>query len=257
MATLPAMSSPAPRLRRPKSKPCSSGFKSSRTSASQARTTPSILDESIDRTRNASKVQMQVIQRELGYDKKRWNSFRSYCHDAVTSARLNWDGNWKSQRSEKLSMAYNAIEASFPDTRRFEGQWTIDRTVKQCWDNRKNYRNCVNPTTFCGKEARRGESPSTTPHTSPSPPRSPTAPRSSGSPTPGPSRPHARPINRHRIDPDDDSNGDEDGFVDASDPECTLDHGDGYGGKSAKGKGKHKATTQGGKNPKQARRDNQ
>ncbi|KAJ6580620.1 hypothetical protein B0H19DRAFT_1111938 [Mycena capillaripes] len=234
------------------------------TPASQARTTPSIPDESIDRPRNASKIQMRVIRRELGYDKERWNSFRSYCRDAVTSARLNWDGNWKSQRSEKLAMAYNAIEAAFPETRRFEGQWAIDRTVKQCWDNRKNYRNCVNnPTTFRGKEAaarraRRGESPGTTPHTSPSPPRSPTAPRSSGSPTPGPSRPHARPINRRRIDDsDDDSNGDEDEFVDASDPECTLDKGDGNDGKSAKGKGKRKATTQGGKSPKQARRDNQ
>jgi len=47
---------------------------------------------------------------------------------------------------------------------------------------------------------------------------------------------------------DDDLNGDEDEFVDASDPE-----GDGNGGKSAKAKGKHKVTTQGGKNPKQAR----
>ncbi|KAF8179753.1 hypothetical protein K438DRAFT_1977119 [Mycena galopus ATCC 62051] len=159
-------------------------------------------------------------------------------------------------------MAYNA--APFPETCRFEGQWAVDCTVKQCWDARKNYRNCVNnPTTFCGKEAaachaRRGESPSTTPHTSPSPPRSPTVPRSSGSPTPGPSRPHARPINRRRIDDsDDDSNGNEDQFVDASDPECTLDHGDGNGGKWAKAKGKHKATTQDGKNPKQAQRDNQ
>jgi hypothetical protein len=36
---------------------------------------------------------------------------KSYCRDAATSARLNWDGNWKSQRSEKLSMAYNAVRA--------------------------------------------------------------------------------------------------------------------------------------------------
>jgi hypothetical protein len=36
---------------------------------------------------------------------------KSYCRDAATSARLNWDGNWKSQRSDKLSMAYNAVRA--------------------------------------------------------------------------------------------------------------------------------------------------
>jgi hypothetical protein len=71
---------------------------------------------------------MRVIRRGLGYDKKRRNSFRvcahiyllcipvlspwstkSYCRDTATSGRLNWDGNWKSQRSEKLSMAYKAV----------------------------------------------------------------------------------------------------------------------------------------------------
>ncbi|KAJ7337009.1 hypothetical protein DFH08DRAFT_282487 [Mycena albidolilacea] len=214
---------------------------------------------------------MRVTQQELGYDKKRWNSFWVCAHiylrfvpvlSAATSGRLNWDGNWKSQRSKKLPMAYKAIEAAFPETRRFEGQWDIYRTVKQYWDNRRNYRNCVNnPTTFRGKEAaarraHRGESPGTTSRTSPSLPRSPTAPRSSGSPTPGPSRPHTRPINCPRIDDsDDDSNGDDNEFLDASDPECALDEGNGNGGKSAKAKGKRKATTQGGKNPKQARRD--
>jgi hypothetical protein len=56
-------------------------------------------------------------------------------------------------------------------------------------------------------------------------------------------------------DSDDDSNGDDNEFLDASDPECTLDEGNGNGGKSVKAKGKRKATTQGGKNPKQARCD--
>ncbi|KAJ7858257.1 hypothetical protein B0H14DRAFT_2577874 [Mycena olivaceomarginata] len=34
--------------------------------------------------------------------------------DAATSARLNWDGKWKSQRSENLSMAYNATLFGIP-----------------------------------------------------------------------------------------------------------------------------------------------
>ncbi|KAF8125393.1 hypothetical protein K438DRAFT_1218661 [Mycena galopus ATCC 62051] len=243
-------------------------------STSQA--TPSIPNESIDRPKNASKITMQAIRAKLGYDKTRWNSFRSYCRDAATSARLNWDGNWKSQRSEKLSMAYNAvrllytiprvhysfpkIEAAFPETRRFEGQWAIDRTVKQCWDNRKNYRNCVNkPTTFRGKEAaarraRRVQSPASTSRTSPA------------SPTPGPSR---RRPSTHRnsdsgSDDDDDDDGDrdnEDEFVAASDNEPPRDEQDedeleeeDDGGMSEKAKGKRKASEQGGKDPKQARR---
>ncbi|KAF7347011.1 hypothetical protein MVEN_01454200 [Mycena venus] len=232
------------------------------TSSSQARSTPSIPDESIDRPKNASKISMRVIREELGYDKTRWNSFRSYCRDAATSARLNWDGNWKSQRSEKLSMAYNAIEEAFPETRRFQGQWAIDRTVKQCWDNRKNYRNCVkNEKTYRGKEAaarRARRAPST--GTSPSPHRTPTPPRSSGSPTPGPSRPRARPLKPRRIsDSDDDDDNDE--FIAASDPEAPRDEeaeeeGDEDAGRmSEKAKGKRKASDQGRKNPKRARRE--
>ncbi|KAJ7261659.1 hypothetical protein C8J57DRAFT_1719778 [Mycena rebaudengoi] len=255
------------------------------TSTSQAGNRPSIPDESINRPKNASKITMRAIRAELGYDKTRWNSFRvralfvfiaipvlsalsmkSYCRDAATSARLNWDGNWKLQRSEKLSMAYNAIEAAFPETRRFEGQWAIDRTVKQCWNNRKNYRNCVhNDKTYRGKEAaarraRHAVSPGTTPRTSPTPQRTPAAARSNGSPTPGPSRPpRARPINRRRIS---DSDDDEDEFVAASDPEAPRDEDaedegeeedDGRMSKTAKGK--RKASTQGGKNSKQARHE--
>ncbi|KAJ7790804.1 hypothetical protein B0H14DRAFT_3161231 [Mycena olivaceomarginata] len=71
---------------------------------SQAGITPSIPDEPTDHLRNAPKIQMWVIWQELGHDKKRWNSFRSaklYCRDVATSGCLNWDGNWKSQRSEK------------------------------------------------------------------------------------------------------------------------------------------------------------
>ncbi|KAF8152775.1 hypothetical protein K438DRAFT_1864118 [Mycena galopus ATCC 62051] len=191
-------------------------------STSQA--TPSIPNESIDHPKNASKRTMQAIRAKLGYDKTRWYSFRSYCRDAATFARLNWDGNWKSQRSEKLSMAYNA------------------------------------PTTFRGKEAaarraRRVQSPASTSRTFPA------------SPTPGPSR--RRPSTHRNSDlgsdeDDDDDDGDwdnEDEFVDASDHEAPPDEQDederekeDDGGMSEKAKGKCKASEQGGKDPKQARR---
>ncbi|KAJ7224130.1 hypothetical protein GGX14DRAFT_386924 [Mycena pura] len=73
---------------------------------------------------------------------------KSYCRDAVTSARLNWDQDWKSQRSDKL------IEGKKLETRRFAGHWAIDRTVKQFWNNRNTYRSCVNnESTYRGKEA--------------------------------------------------------------------------------------------------------
>ncbi|KAJ7844265.1 hypothetical protein B0H14DRAFT_3687333 [Mycena olivaceomarginata] len=73
-------------------------------------------DKSIDRPRRASKVSMRQIRQDLGYDKTRWNSFRTYCRDAATSARLNWGENWKSQRSDKLSKAYNVGEDVFQPT---------------------------------------------------------------------------------------------------------------------------------------------
>ncbi|KAJ6478354.1 hypothetical protein C8R45DRAFT_1216508 [Mycena sanguinolenta] len=181
---------------------------------SQTRSAPSVPDESVNRPKNASKTTMRTIQKELGYDKVRWNAFRSYCRDATTSARLDWDGNWKSQRSEKLSMAYNAIEEAFPETRRFQGQWAIDRTVKQYWNNRKNYRSCVDkPTTYRGKQAlaRRAQ------HTE-SPDASVRSPRPSSPPMAGPSRPPPCPLNNTR--PPSDSEEDGDNFVPLSDPDA-------------------------------------
>ncbi|KAJ7830345.1 hypothetical protein B0H14DRAFT_2593424 [Mycena olivaceomarginata] len=220
-------------------------------SPSQAGITPSIPDEPTDHLRNAPKIQMWVIWQELGHDKKRWNSFqvcahiyllfvpvlspwsaKLYCRDVATSGCLNWDGNWKSQRSEKLSIAYKA-------THRFEGQWAIDHTVKQYWDSpRTTGTVSTTPPRSSGKEAaaRRARCVAR-------PRRARPIPTLSQSTVPG--------IN----DSDDDSNSDNNEFLDASDPECALDEGNGNGGKSAKAKGKRKATTQGGKNPNQARRD--
>ncbi|KAJ6451056.1 hypothetical protein C8R45DRAFT_92681 [Mycena sanguinolenta] len=226
--------------------------------------TPSIPDESISRPKNASKSSMWSIRKELGYDKIRWNAFRSYCRDAAMSAHLNWDGNWKSQRSDKLSMAYNAIEEAFPETRRFEGQWAIDRAVKQYWDNRKTYRSCVGKgTTYRGRQAAacrasRAESPGNPTPSTPSPQRMHSPPRSNNSAAAGPSRPRARPLNHRRISDSDDDDDDEDEFVAASDGKTP--HNDDAGdeqeeedhGKS-KSKGKRKACGQGGKNTKRAR----
>ncbi|KAF8182835.1 hypothetical protein K438DRAFT_1840007 [Mycena galopus ATCC 62051] len=156
-------------------------------STSQA--TPSIPNESIDHPKNASKRTMQAIRAKLGYDKTRWYSFRSYCRDAATFARLNWDGNWKSQRSEKLSMAYNA------------------------------------PTTFRGKEAaarraRRVQSPASTSCTFPA---SPTPGPSRRRPS------THRNSNLGSDEDDNNNNGDwdnEDEFVAASDHEAPPDEQD-------------------------------
>ncbi|KAJ7790811.1 hypothetical protein B0H14DRAFT_2625695 [Mycena olivaceomarginata] len=201
-------------------------------SPSQAGITPSIPDEPTDHLRNAPKIQMWVIWQELGHDKKRWNSFQLYCRDVATSGCLNWDGNWKSQRSEKLSMAYKA-------TRRFEGQWAIDHTVKQYWDSpRTTGTVSTTPPRSMARKLQPAVLAVWLAHAGPVP-----SPTLSQSTVPG--------IN----DSDDDSNGDNNEFLDASDPECALDEGNGNGGKSAKAKGKRKATTQGGKNPNQARRD--
>ncbi|KAF8170854.1 hypothetical protein K438DRAFT_1982414 [Mycena galopus ATCC 62051] len=181
-------------------------------STSQA--TPSIPNESIHRSRNASKTSMQAIRAKLGYDKTRWNSFWSYCRDAATSARLNWDGNWKSQRSEKLSMAYNAIEAAFPETALTSLRPSAARKLRPV--SRFHL-----------------------PHFS----------RLS----------HARPIPSPPFQSPKQDNEDE--FVAASDHEAPRDEQDedereeeDDGGMSEMAKGKRKASEQGGKDPKQARR---
>ncbi|KAJ7331373.1 hypothetical protein DFH08DRAFT_966387 [Mycena albidolilacea] len=185
---------------------------------------------------------MRQIREDLGYDKTQWNSFRTYCRDAATSARLNWGENWKSQRSDKLSKAYNAIEEAFPETRRFKGQWAIDRTVKQFWDNRKTYRSCVNnKSTYCGRQvaARRAARAATSPRTSPSP----LACTSPISPMPGPSRPRRRPP--IDSDDDDDDGQGEDVFQPASDEDTEHnrgDEGEDEDEMSEKAKGKRKAS---------------
>ncbi|KAJ7882541.1 hypothetical protein B0H14DRAFT_3433342 [Mycena olivaceomarginata] len=121
------------------------------------------------------------------------------CRPTATSTRLNWGENWKSQWSDKLSKAYNAIEEAFPETRRFKGQWAINRTAS------------------CHPTRRRA----TSPRTSPSLP----ARTSPISPTPGPLRPrHCSPINS-----DDDDNDDgqgEDVFHPASDEDIEHNGGD-------------------------------
>ncbi|KAJ7218622.1 hypothetical protein GGX14DRAFT_560970 [Mycena pura] len=212
---------------------------------------PSVPDESIARPRAASKVPMKEIQRHLGYDDKQWNSlFRTYCRDALTSARLKTGENWKAQRAEKLTMAYNAIEEAFPETRRFQGQWGIDRTVKQCWDNRMNYyRNNVDkPDTYRGREAaarrarRNGSSP---PRSSHSPPPS----DRDRAPSPGPSRPQPRPKkNPARVESGSEDE-DNDQFVAQSQDEDDDDENEDSAGvgMSARALGKRKADVQGGR----------
>ncbi|KAJ7196298.1 hypothetical protein GGX14DRAFT_575108 [Mycena pura] len=210
---------------------------------------PSVPDESIARPRAASKVPMKDIQRHLGYDDKQWNRFRTYCRDALTSARLNTSENWKAQRAEKLTMAYNAIEEAFPETRRFQGQWGIDRAVKQCWDNRMNYRKNVDkPDTYRGREAaarrarRNGSSP---PRSSHSPPPS----DRDRVPSPAPSRPLPRPKKNPARVESGSENEDNDEFVAQSQDEDDDNENEERAGvgMSAKALGKRKADAQGGR----------
>ncbi|KAJ7733365.1 hypothetical protein B0H14DRAFT_2639630 [Mycena olivaceomarginata] len=170
-------------------------------------------DKSIDRPRRASKVSMRQIQQDLG-------PIFVMLQSPPTSIGAKIGSH---NGSDKLSKAYNAIEEAFPETCRFKGQWAIDRTVKQFWDNHKTYRSCVNnKSTYRGKQvaARRAARAATSPRTSPSPP----ARTSPILPTPGPSRPHCRPP----IDSDDDNDigQGEDVFQPASDEDTEHNRGD-------------------------------
>ncbi|KAJ7367133.1 hypothetical protein DFH08DRAFT_797966 [Mycena albidolilacea] len=181
-------------------------------------------NESIDRPRRASKVSMQQIRQDLGYDKTWWNSFRTYCCDAATSTCLNWGENWKSQQSDKLLKSYNVF-----------------------WDNHKTYQSCVNnESTYRGRQVttRCAAHAATSPRTSSPPAR--TSPISI-SPTPGPLHPRCcLPINS-----DDDDNNDgqgEDVFQPASDEDTEHnggDEGEDENEMSEKAKGKHEAKIHG------------
>ncbi|KAJ7824185.1 hypothetical protein B0H14DRAFT_2597421 [Mycena olivaceomarginata] len=189
-------------------------------------------DESIDRPRRALKVSMRQIRQDLGPTVMMPQ--RPTC--------LNWGENWKSQQSDKLSKAYNAIEEAFPETRRFKGQWAIDRTVKQFRDNHKTYWSCVNnESTYRGRQvaARRAACAATSPCTSP--PLARTLPIS---PTPGPSRPRRHPCINSDDDDDDDGQG-EDIFQPASDEDTEHnggDEGEDENEMLAKAKGKRKGS---------------
>ncbi|KAJ7256668.1 hypothetical protein C8J57DRAFT_1472945 [Mycena rebaudengoi] len=166
--------------------------------------------DTLPRPKRVSEVTMAEIQDELGFDKLKWIDLRSYTRDCLSAARLNPKLNWKAQDPSKLGMAYNAIEADFPQLRRFEGKWGVERITKDTWDNRKSYKKCRdNPATYVARRIasrresrRRRSSPPTSPRLSPrnsSPPRS-HSPRNQ---SPGPSQPRPRP-HRRRIESDDD-----------------------------------------------------
>ncbi|KAF7334088.1 hypothetical protein MVEN_02314500 [Mycena venus] len=189
----------------------------------------SVPDDSIPRPRNASKIPMREIFRLLGYDKAKWNALRAYVRDALLAACLHWDLEWKAQRPEKQSRAYNAIEDAFPETRRFANQWAIDRIAKQFWDNHKTYRNCVgNDSTYRGRQAaaRRADHPLPDPQSlSPIPLDSVRSRSRSRDPTPGPSRPR-RLARSNVINSDDDDSGSDDDDCDDDPLVCHDDDDD-------------------------------
>ncbi|KAJ7131014.1 hypothetical protein C8R44DRAFT_849985 [Mycena epipterygia] len=153
-----------------------------------------------------SDVTRHEIRTHMGYDKAKWRALRACVRDCLRAARLNWDADWRSQSTTKRGYAYNAIEDDFPELRRFEGQWAVNRIAKDVWDNRKTYINCIdNPSTYIGRRAAQrqrdsGSVGASAQHPTLSP-RAPASRNSSGSarespsrsPSPGPSRPRPRP----------------------------------------------------------------
>ncbi|KAJ7839987.1 hypothetical protein B0H14DRAFT_2587729 [Mycena olivaceomarginata] len=238
--TLSPEAPPVPRL---VSLPCSRGFRSSWPKLRRRwRRRHRSLTKSVDHPKMLQKFRCGRYGRNWARIRNGGTRFGPRCRDL---RRLNWDASWKSQRSEKLSKAYNAgvrhlipsfryryvqIE-EFPETRRFAGQWAIDSTVKQFWDNHKNYRNCVNDeTTYRGRRATarragRAQSPGTASRTSSSPHRTSniSRSRSNHSPTPGPSHRHQRHRSPCRLPSTDSKNEhgqDRDKFINTSDSEA-------------------------------------
>ncbi|KAJ6462971.1 hypothetical protein C8R45DRAFT_1013372 [Mycena sanguinolenta] len=201
-----------------------------------------------------SDVTMKDIRANVGYDRKRWSALRACVRDCLRAARLNWDGNWKSQSTTKLGYAFNAVEDDFPELRRFEGQWAVNRIAKDVWDNRKTYIHCADkPSTYIGRRAaqrraagsagtdpQRGASPTPAPSPRNSPAPVPDSPRRS--PSPGPSQLRPQPRRRARApsssssDDDDLVNFDDDQHPDDAEEEEEVDKG-GKGKKRAKGNG--------------------
>ncbi|KAJ7232400.1 hypothetical protein C8J57DRAFT_1480693 [Mycena rebaudengoi] len=108
--------------------------------------------DTLPRPKRVSDVTMAEIRDELGFDKSKWIDLRSCTRDRLSAACLNPKLNWKAQDPSELGMAYNAIEADFPQLRRFEGKWGVERITKDTWDNRKSYKKCRdNPATYVAR----------------------------------------------------------------------------------------------------------
>ncbi|KAJ7210039.1 hypothetical protein GGX14DRAFT_565841 [Mycena pura] len=114
----------------------------------------SVPDGSIARPKCPSKEKMCVIREHLGFDKLKWNAFRLCIQQALTAARLDWKKDWRSQDSDRLRRAYDAVKEEYPEARRFRGSWGIDRVAKRYWDGRKSYmRDLKNPDSYRAKRA--------------------------------------------------------------------------------------------------------
>ncbi|KAK6991822.1 hypothetical protein R3P38DRAFT_2803517 [Favolaschia claudopus] len=93
----------------------------------------------VPQPQNISEVKMEDLRQELGFNKPRWNAFRSCVRHSVIAARLDWDKNWKAQDDKKKLRAINVVRADFPEVKRFENAWAIKRVTAEYWGNRKTY----------------------------------------------------------------------------------------------------------------------
>ncbi|KAJ7159370.1 hypothetical protein C8R43DRAFT_948299 [Mycena crocata] len=208
---------------------------------------------SIARPKRVSDVTMAEICDALGFEKDKWIDLRSCTRDCLSAARLDTKLNWKAQDPTKLGMAYNAIEQDFPELRRFEGKWGVERIAKDTWDNRKSYKSCSRkPSTYVGRraaarrEARRQRSRLSSPLASPprSPARSPGPPSPRSPSTPGPSQPPRARRQPRRIPSSEDDSGDD--LLNLYAPEQQQQEEEEEEGEDPSGKGKKRAKSGGG-----------
>ncbi|KAJ7868945.1 hypothetical protein B0H14DRAFT_3440970 [Mycena olivaceomarginata] len=69
---------------------------------------PSAVADFICRPSNASKIKMGEFQEMLGIDHVTWNTIHTSTSDALSAAHPDYDRNWKAQKPDKFTMAYNA-----------------------------------------------------------------------------------------------------------------------------------------------------
>ncbi|KAJ7191811.1 hypothetical protein GGX14DRAFT_406911 [Mycena pura] len=123
------------------------------TAASNSQSAPAA---DIPRPLNISEVPISMIKDHLGvdvpgsnYSKEDWMYFRRMIRAALAAGCLKVGQSWKMQDPVKVGRVYNLLQHDFPEMRRFEGLWGLERVVQECWGNGKAYsRSIKNPDSY-------------------------------------------------------------------------------------------------------------